>query len=272
MWRGVRFWMTGSGVNYAFRSSLWMILVIVTLGIAYPWRAAAIERYKMRHTRFGDLAGSFVGSGGEFFREAGWVWLIFFCPIIALVLGLLAASGAVGPSTKTTLIVLAVCFGLPLPTLPFLWPVFRAIEWRWWANGLRIGDVRVSSDLGRSEILKLYLKFLLFSFVIAGIGGTIIAAGIAIFAKGKFVALGEFGAVPSMVEIGSGAALMIVYLLTFLAVGVVQRFYLQHDLWRVVAQSLRLDHLETAANVVNEGTPVGALGEGLADSLDVAGF
>jgi hypothetical protein len=58
----------------------------------------------------------------------------------------------------------------------------------------------------------------------------------------------------------------------FLAIGVVQRFYLQHELWRVVVQSLRLDNLDAAAHVTNEGVPAGALGEGLADSLDVAGF
>jgi hypothetical protein len=58
----------------------------------------------------------------------------------------------------------------------------------------------------------------------------------------------------------------------YLAIGVAQRFYLQHELWRVVAQSLRLDDLDAAANVTNEGVPAGALGEGLVDSLDVAGF
>ena len=36
VWRGVRFWMTGSGWNYALRSVLWLLLVIVTLGVAYP--------------------------------------------------------------------------------------------------------------------------------------------------------------------------------------------------------------------------------------------
>jgi hypothetical protein len=73
-------------------------------------------------------------------------------------------------------------------------------------------------------------------------------------------------------EIGGAAGLVLIYLVTFLAIGVVQRFYLQHELWRAVAQSLRLDNLDSAANVVAEGVPAGALGEGLADSLDVAGF
>jgi uncharacterized membrane protein YjgN (DUF898 family) len=110
IWRGVRFWMTGFGVNYAVRSSLWMLLVIITLGGAYPWRAAAIERYKMRHTRFGNLAGSFIATGGEFFRQAGWIWVVFFCPAIALVLASVATSDAVGPGTKTALVIFAVGF------------------------------------------------------------------------------------------------------------------------------------------------------------------
>jgi uncharacterized membrane protein YjgN (DUF898 family) len=272
IWCGVRFWMTGSGVNYAFRSSLWMLFVIVSLGAAYPWRAAAIESYKMRHTRFGNLAGSFAASGGELFRQAGWIWAIFFCPAIAVVLALLAASGAVHPGTKTALIILAVILALPVPALPFLWPVFRAIEWRWWANGLRIGGISVMSDLGRGAILTLYLKFLLFAFVIAGIGGTIIGVAATGLLRGRTLATGSLGTTPNVTDIGSVAALAIVYLVMFLAIGVVQRFYLQHELWRVVVQSLRLDNLDAAAHVTNEGVPAGALGEGLADSLDVAGF
>ena len=38
VWRGVRFWMDGSGWAYAARATLWGLLAIVTLGIAMPWR------------------------------------------------------------------------------------------------------------------------------------------------------------------------------------------------------------------------------------------
>src|ERR1700756_218611 len=44
VWRGVRFWMDGSGWAYALRASLWALLAIVTLGLALPWRTAALER------------------------------------------------------------------------------------------------------------------------------------------------------------------------------------------------------------------------------------
>jgi uncharacterized membrane protein YjgN (DUF898 family) len=36
IWRGVRFWMTGSGWDYAWRSAAWMLLVVVTSGLALP--------------------------------------------------------------------------------------------------------------------------------------------------------------------------------------------------------------------------------------------
>src|SRR3712207_3423042 len=52
--RGLRFWMDGSGWAYAVRAILWDLATILTLGLAYPWRAAALERYKMRHTHFGS--------------------------------------------------------------------------------------------------------------------------------------------------------------------------------------------------------------------------
>src|ERR1700704_2806630 len=76
IWRGVRFWMTGSGWNYAFRSIGWMFLVTFTFGLALPWREASLERYKMRHTRYGDLQGRFDGRGWEFFKRGIWLWLI----------------------------------------------------------------------------------------------------------------------------------------------------------------------------------------------------
>src|SRR6202166_21961 len=71
VWRGVRFWMDGSGWSYAWRSVLWGLLLGPTLGLAYPWRTAALERYKLRHTMYGSLRGRFEATGGQLFRQ---VW------------------------------------------------------------------------------------------------------------------------------------------------------------------------------------------------------
>jgi hypothetical protein len=57
-----------------------------------------------------------------------------------------------------------------------------------------------------------------------------------------------------------------------LALGAVLRIYLTHDVWKRVADSVSVYNLAAADNVTVQGNLVGALGEGFADSLDVAGF
>jgi hypothetical protein len=76
VWRGVRFWMSGSGWAYAARAALWGLLTILTLGLLLPWREAALERYKMQNSYYGDLQGSFEGRGWEFFKRGWWLWLL----------------------------------------------------------------------------------------------------------------------------------------------------------------------------------------------------
>jgi hypothetical protein len=43
-------------------------------------------------------------------------------------------------------------------------------------------------------------------------------------------------------------------------------------IWKIVVSSITIEHLEAADHVIAEGQPASAFGEGLADSLDVAGF
>src|ERR1043166_3561287 len=75
VWRGVRFWMDGSGWAYAWRAVLWGVFVALTLGLALPWREAALERYKMRHSHYGDLQGDFTAKPSEFFKRAWGYWV-----------------------------------------------------------------------------------------------------------------------------------------------------------------------------------------------------
>ena len=50
-------------------AALWGLLVLLTLGLALPWRAAALERFKMRHTLLrrsaGPLRGHRLGSSSS---------------------------------------------------------------------------------------------------------------------------------------------------------------------------------------------------------------
>src|SRR6202051_5194 len=85
VWRGVRFWMDGSGWAYAARAALWGLLMLPTLGLILPWREAALERYKMRHCYYGELQGSVEGRGWDLFKRGWWLWLMAIVPLSAVV-------------------------------------------------------------------------------------------------------------------------------------------------------------------------------------------
>ena len=67
-------------------------------------------------------------------------------------------------------------------------------------------------------------------------------------------------------------AMALGYVAAALALGVVLRVYLLRDVWERVATSVTVHNLAAADNVKAQGHLVSALGEGFADSLDVAGF
>ena len=243
VWRGVRFWMTGSGWAYAAYAALWGALVGLTLGLMLPWREASLERYKMRHTYYGDLQGSFEGRGWDFFKCGWWLWLL--APIALYV----------------------------FPLAPFVYAAFKAVEWRWWLSGMRFGGVRLESTLPRGALIGLYWKvigwivllalaFVVYLAICAGLVASMSAAPLnQFFAPQMFLK-----SIPLLVLAGIG------YLAFALAINVVIRIYLLRDLWVRVLVSTNVHGMEAAANVSAKGELASALGEGIADGLDVAGF
>jgi uncharacterized membrane protein YjgN (DUF898 family) len=263
IWRGVRFWMSGSGWSYAWRAGLWTLLAIVTLGFALPWCQAALERYKMRHTFFGDLAGRFDGSGGGLFKQVWWLWLV--------TLGLVALIGASGVAAPP----LAVVLGLAIAVwAPFAYAIYKACEWRWWVGGIRFGDVRFESKLATGALAGLYWK------VIGWSGLLIFAVGIwvgVVFVGAGLAAGGLENMTPeTYATIAQHPVFLIAivfgYLVGALAFGVVVRMYLRRDVWARVAASALVYNLAAADNVVAKGAAANALGEGFADGLDIGGF
>lgn len=281
VWRGVRFWMDGSGWAYAARVFAWSIAVALTAGIAWPWRVASLERYKMRHSYYGDQRGDFAGRGGALLKRVWWIGLIVVFAVAAFAVGAIESiQSAMLPGRRTALGGVGMTLsGLALFTLPFIIPVYRAIEWRWWADGARLGETRLTCRLSNGALLGLYVKSAL-------VGGLVVfALALAMVAVGAGLAMGLAGALKgSSLEnvLGGGAggpaayaaiALVVAaYLVIGLAVGVVQRVYLQHDYWSRIARSLTVGGLDGLAAVAQRGDAANALGEGLADGLDVGGL
>jgi uncharacterized membrane protein YjgN (DUF898 family) len=243
VWRGVRFWMSGSGWAYAARAALWGVLMVLTLGLILPWRTAALERYKMRHSFYGDLQGSFEGRGWEFFKRGWWLWLL--TPIAYVV----------------------------FPLAPFIYGAFKAVEWRWWLSGIRFGDVRLESTLRKSALIGLYWKVIGWIALLAAVFAAYLVICSALVASMSGTPFKEFftsqefvKSIPLLVLAGLG------YLSVVLAINVVMRVYLMRDLWVRIVGSTIVHDIAAAANVSAQGEMANALGEGFADGLDVAGF
>jgi uncharacterized membrane protein YjgN (DUF898 family) len=247
VWRGVRFWMSGSGWAYAMRAVLWGVLMILTLGLILPWREAALERYKMRHSYYGDLQGSFEGHGWEFFKRGWWLW----------------------PLAGLSFVV--------YPLAPFVYAAFKAVEWRWWLSGIRFGGVRLESTMTRGALMGLYWKaigwavllftgFLAYGALCAMLLASMSGTPLEEYFKAVVASRDLLAAIPLMVLIGIG------YLTLALALNVVMRVYLVRDLWARVIATMAVHNIAAAANVSARGELANALGEGFADGLDVAGF
>jgi uncharacterized membrane protein YjgN (DUF898 family) len=267
VWRGVRFWMDGSGWAYAARAAGWTLLTVLTLGAVLPWREAALERYKMQHCHYGDLPGRFEGRGSELFKRGWRLWLAAAFPfIVAILAALVGRIGGVPPGGSSIVGFLALIWVF---ALPFIYGAFKAIEWRWWISGIRFGEVSFQSDLSGDALYGLYWKVIGWFLLI-----------LSLFVIYLITCSWWILGFTDMVHLASRlqgslaitAAAVVGYLGFILAMNVVLRVYLLRDLWARVAASTAAFRLEAAANVVAKGELANALGEGLAGGLDVVGF
>jgi uncharacterized membrane protein YjgN (DUF898 family) len=271
VWRGVRFWMTGSGWSYAWRSMLWGLLLIPSIGLAYPWRTAAVERFKLRHTLFGNLPGRFEATGGQLFGRIWWIWLLGLLPFLLFVGALVAIAVGVmrqpnapihPPAAAIALMLLGTTL---LIALPFLHAIRRAREWAWWAGGIRFGSVAVTCDLRSGSLIGVYWVLIGFSalvfFAFAAVAGGLTAV---LFAGMHVRGPASFGQLP----IWGMAAYAVSYLLLGVTLGVLARIYTLQRVWQRVVRACAVINIEGAADVTVAGELVSGFGEGLADGLD----
>jgi uncharacterized protein DUF898 len=187
----------------------------------------------MRHLHYVDLPARFEGTGWELFKQTWWLWLL----------------------------------SLPLITLPFTYPAYKVALWRWWISGVRFVEVRFESDLRTGGLMGLYWAAIGWVTLLI----VIVTTAVVLFgskASGASAMLLFLGQHPYL-ALGINIAN---YLVLVLCVGVVIRVYLTRGVWERVVVSTVAYNLECADDVRVRGAAASALGEGFADSLDVAGF
>lgn len=283
VFRGVRFDQHGAAWRYALYALAWWTLIVVTLGLAYPWAQAGLQRFKMRHTSYGDLAGSFAGSGTALFLRGLPIWLAVFGPLVGAFVALsrmvdwdalnrmIAAGGnsplavLVGGAGAAPFVVAGTAAVASILAALSLYPLFAATMMRWWISGLRFGAVSVRSHLRTWQIYRIYLRFvgLLTLFLLAL--AVIVGGGVALF---------NLAVRPNrdVAELLTSTFTVILYVVAALGASTIYQVAVTFALWRQSAQSAELSGAAALAEVRAAGAPSSALGEGLADALGVGGI
>ena len=271
VWRGVRFWMTGSGWSYAWRSVLWGLLLAPTFGLAYPWRMAALERYKLGHTLYGNLPGRLEATGWELFKRVWWVWLLGLLPFVLIVgslIGIAITDSHTRPGTAAKMFHATMLFAILLFfALPFLHGLRRAREWAWWANGIRFGRVAIICELRPGSLIAVYWKLIGWSLLVLLIFAAIIG-GITAAVFAGTLGGGAAAILSGQLPIWSFALYAVAYLLLIITLWVLMRIYTLQRVWRRVVAACAVIDIAGASDVAATGDIVSAFGEGLADGLD----
>jgi uncharacterized membrane protein YjgN (DUF898 family) len=289
IYRGVRCHQDGSALRYAICASFWWILIVLTLGLAYPFGQSRLERFKMRHTYYGDLQGRFDGSGWRLFFRGFVMWLVVIGPLaVALIYAIGAVEwGKVGaaagsanssseflnqlettfPTVYAAIVLAIAAIGISGTMAAVLFPAFQAMVLRWWISGLRLGELTLRSQLRTGQIYGAYLRFLWYGLLFATAAS--IVGVVAFFALSSAIAaLGR----PELVEIVSAAGGVASYVVIMLGYSTIYQGTVKFTLWRSGMESIELRGLAALDQVKAEGAPSSAVGEGLADALNVGSF
>jgi uncharacterized membrane protein YjgN (DUF898 family) len=286
IYRGLRFHQQGSAWAYAFRAMLWWVVTVFSFGLAYPFQLASLERYKMRHTFYGDLAGSFHASGFRLLVRGLPMWFLVFAPLalaVSAFIGIdwrvLADALAQGgddvmskiegsnPGLGAVIVFAMLMGGVSITLAALLYPAFQSVVLRWWSSGLRFGSIEVRSHLLIRHVYGAYARFvgyaILFSIAMGLVGVPVLLFVAAISGTERFAAGGE---------IATTLVGLLGYVIAALGFSTIYRATVLLSLWQLGMESLQLSGLSALEKVKATGRPSSALGEGLADALNVGSY
>ncbi|GEP08335.1 membrane protein [Methylobacterium gnaphalii] len=290
LWRGIRLSQDGSAITYVGLALGWWLLTIVTLGIAFPWMRASLERYRINHTLIGESRMASTATGGMIVKPWLLLYVVGLGPLLISVLAFLIANKFSIPSDMMIpdphkpgqLIFNPVYAGTPLarygtvvgivsaifiPLAVLLFPYYRARETRAFMNAAALGASRLHSSLRARQFYWPYIIYFLTLIGFFVVFAIVVGIAMVIVASGG----GDGGTFSGMHWL---ILLLIVplYLAMLLAFAVLAVRIITVRLWRAVTDSTTFENVEALdAVLASSRRTASGLNEGLADALDVGG-
>jgi len=285
-WRGIRLGQDGSAAAYMLRASLWWLATMLTLGLAFPFMRAALERYRIDHTLVGESRLRSTATG----RTVLWPWLAFYAvSLLPIVVAGLIFLNSVGfhppadlfvphPNGKTTAFTfnpryagtavgtafrwLVTALSLAFPLVLLLIPFYRAREARAFLSATHLGEARLRSNLKARSFYWPYFVY-----------GVTLACFAAVLGILFMMVIGAIGPKPGpdgqwTVLVGGG----LLYVGTVFLMAVIYTRVVVLGLWEAVANATVIENVAALdAVLASAQPPASGLNEGLADALDVGG-
>ncbi|WP_417309091.1 DUF898 family protein [Devosia sp.] len=269
LWRGIRFDQRGSAWGYAFRRAGWSLLVLVTLGLAYPFMAGDLWRYRYRNSWYGDRQFGFSGS----WKTVAWpyylAWMLAVLPSAAIVVALVFNAG-VGGVSPWQLASVSGLFTIPF-ALAFVY--YKSRETSRMLSRVSLGGATVKVRVKMRTLIGQYLAFALMAALsVAGL----LLIGAVIFA----VVVGRPGSgldAGNVAQLGSAGLMGVIatvggYLAIFAATTMMSEIFLGLGFWKAVANGAVVEGLDSLDDVAGRDEDRSLVGEGLADAFNVGGY
>lgn len=277
LWRGIRFDLKGNAWAYALRRFAWSLLMVPTLGLAYPWMAASLWRYRWRNTWYGDRRFEIAGSWRI---VAGAYYPAYFLNVLAIgaTAGWIGSTGdlvALGSLVVPGPIGLALCAGCVL-VLAFTLAFYRTRVASRMLSTVNVGEAKLKVTIGTGA---LFGQFVLYVLALIGLL-VLLALAVAIVLGSVYAAAMADGGVPdadAMLSLfGSGTAnvvlLIVAYLVVLGALGMLAELILGVGWWKLLAHGTLIENADSLAGVRATGEDKALIGQGLADALNVGAY
>ncbi|ODT65934.1 MAG: hypothetical protein ABS75_29755 [Pelagibacterium sp. SCN 63-23] len=273
LWRGIRFDQRGNAWAYALRRFFWSLLTLATLGLAYPFMAVSLWRYRYRHSWYGDRQFGFSGS----WKQLAWPYYLTWLALASLLLlglGVAAGTGLLDDPLSGDLRGYVWLAGPALGAL-ILVTVYRAAEMTRMFSAIRLGGATLSLDMPAIGLLGQYALFaiaLALAYLLLALGGFLVLSLVA----GEALAGGtlDFDLLMGSMQSSLATLLAIItgYLLLFGAFVFVSELVRGYGFWWLMARGATISGLASLDDVQARGEDLSLAGEGLADALNVGGY
>lgn len=262
-WRGIRLGLDGSTWTFLRLSFGWTIVTALTLGLAYPWMAVELWRYQINHTRIGQTAATFKGSG----RDLLGPWLLLIGPITIWLFAFLIALYLSDESVEVTLRTI-VARESTYPALDLIrqssYALYFLVPLAWFWFSIKRAQYQISGISLKSGSLSSNLPFgRLLGFAIA-------PAALLIIPLIVVVAVG-------LPQNGAEIASLLPYIFLAVIFGLVifpmiWTLLFTFELIKQVFITTTITNPDALESVLQSASESQKTGEGLADALDIGGL